>query len=48
MNTCSLPTTVAKSISQTLSGESSPAWGGRIAELANYARFGYSFRERQL
>ena len=48
MNTCSLPTTVAKSISQTLSGESSPAWDGRIAELANYASFGYSFRERQL
>lgn len=48
MNTCTFPTTVAESISQTLSGESSPAWGGRIAELANYARFGYSFRECQL
>ena len=48
MNTCTFPTTVAESISQTLSGESSPAWGGRIAELANYARFGYSFRESQL
>ena len=48
MNTCTFPTTVAESISQTLSGESSPAWGGRIAELAIYARFGYSFRECQL
>ena len=48
MNTCTFPTTVAESISQTLSGESSPAWGGRIAELANHARFGYSFRECQL
>ncbi len=48
MNTCTLPTTVVKAISQTLSGESSPARGGRIAELENYARFGYSFRERQL
>ena len=48
MNTCTFPTTVAESISQTLSGESSPAWGGLIAELENYARFGYSFRESQL
>ena len=48
MNTCTLPTTVSKSISQTLSGESSPAWGGLIAELAKYARFGYSFRECQI
>ena len=48
MNTCTFPTTVAESISQTLSGKSSPAWGGLIAELENYARFGYSFQECQI
>lgn len=35
----------AKPIRQTLSGESSPAPRKLKVELANYARFGYSFRE---
>ncbi len=40
-----LLSTTAKSISQTLSGESSLASRELMSELANHARFGYISRE---